>query len=299
MTFELYNDWFKAAGEKEVPDKLEQLKGVIVKLPPENYTNLRYLVLFLARLCEHQDVNKMSPRNIAIVLGPNLLWPRTEGVDPPLDMASASSVQVVMVIEPLIQHANSLFPGAVDFGIPEPQEGTDQTAPLSPLSESGSEEGTAVTGLCSSPPSHSNSSSSSKERSDPVIVKSGSLIHRTTVWENPTSDPTSQNHTQNQNQNPTSKLTQTQQSLPPKPTLDQECKAKRSFQQHKTTLTQAKEPQPRNCPIAKPRASCPPLIQVTAPKTQPRLAMKPQASPNNNAKPKSATLGEIQVMITC
>lgn len=38
----------------------------------------RYLIKFLARLSEYQDANKMTPGNMAIVLGPNLLWTHTE-----------------------------------------------------------------------------------------------------------------------------------------------------------------------------------------------------------------------------
>uniref|UniRef100_A0A8C7UPP5 SH3-domain binding protein 1 n=1 Tax=Oncorhynchus mykiss TaxID=8022 RepID=A0A8C7UPP5_ONCMY len=110
MTFELYNDWFQAAGEKELTDKLEQFKIVLKKLPSENYNNLRYLVQFLSCLSEQQAVNRMSPSNIAIVLGPNLLWPHMEGEAALLDMASASSVQVVAVVEPLIKYSSSLFP---------------------------------------------------------------------------------------------------------------------------------------------------------------------------------------------
>nr|XP_015215115.1 PREDICTED: SH3 domain-binding protein 1-like [Lepisosteus oculatus] len=79
MTFELYSDWFEAAGEKNVSVRLDRLREVCGRLPPENYNNLRYLVKFLAKLAEHQEVNKMTPSNIAIVLGPNLLWPRSEG----------------------------------------------------------------------------------------------------------------------------------------------------------------------------------------------------------------------------
>ncbi|KAJ6658998.1 hypothetical protein lerEdw1_019635 [Lerista edwardsae] len=118
MTFELYDDWLKAA---------------------------RYLIRFLAKLAEHQEVNKMTPSNIAIVLGPNLLWPQqTEGCCVPpcsdnqkeykkqlllekynitswcqvqLDVASVSSIQVVGVVEPLIQNADILFPGEIDFSI--------------------------------------------------------------------------------------------------------------------------------------------------------------------------------------
>ncbi|CAN9508975.1 unnamed protein product [Ophioblennius macclurei] len=117
MTFELYNDWFAAAGGKDLTEKLEQFKLILKKLPPENYNNLRYLVQFLSLLSEQQAVNKMTPSNIAIVLGPNLLWPRAEGETLSLDMASASSVQVVTVIEPLIQYSASLFPEEVSFEV--------------------------------------------------------------------------------------------------------------------------------------------------------------------------------------
>jgi hypothetical protein len=34
----------------------------------------RYLVKFLSKLTEKSDINKMTPSNIAIVIGPNLLW---------------------------------------------------------------------------------------------------------------------------------------------------------------------------------------------------------------------------------
>ncbi|KAJ8251615.1 hypothetical protein GJAV_G00223250 [Gymnothorax javanicus] len=212
MTFELYSDWFKAAGEKEVADKLEQLKSALGKLPPENYSNLRYLVQFLSRLSEHQSVNKMSPSNIAIVLGPNLLWRRSEGEDSLQDMASASSVQVVTVIEPLIQHANILFPEAVDFEVPEPV-GVEPPAPVTSGSKSGTEEAPAA--MASSLPTNTESSLKPKGGSAPSVEKSGPLSHRTTVWENPTqnqnpslnkqplerpsSEQSSQNHIPNQN----------------------------------------------------------------------------------------------------
>lgn len=39
----------------------------------------RYLVKFLTKLAQDSEVNKMTPSNIAIVLGPNLMWAKTEG----------------------------------------------------------------------------------------------------------------------------------------------------------------------------------------------------------------------------
>ena len=39
----------------------------------------RYLIKFLAKLVERSEVNKMTPGNIAIVIGPNLIWPEGDG----------------------------------------------------------------------------------------------------------------------------------------------------------------------------------------------------------------------------
>ena len=51
---------------------------MVNKLPKNNHTNVKYLVKFLAKLSAKSDVNKMTPGNIAIVFGPNLLWSHSE-----------------------------------------------------------------------------------------------------------------------------------------------------------------------------------------------------------------------------
>uniref|UniRef100_UPI0037E84FBC SH3 domain-binding protein 1 isoform X2 n=1 Tax=Semicossyphus pulcher TaxID=241346 RepID=UPI0037E84FBC len=210
MTFELYNDWFKAAGEKDTTEKLEQFKVLLKELPPENYNNLRYLVQFLSLLSEQQALNKMTPSNIAIVLGPNLLWPRAEGEAALFDMAAASSVQVVMVIEPLIQYSSSLFPEAVSFEIPELPEVPDATlsAPVAQsliserekLSRTVSSSSSTASSCSSYHPSLSKSNSSASQDSGSFfLVKSGSLSRSgTSTWASPvaeTSAPTHQNTT--------------------------------------------------------------------------------------------------------
>ncbi|XP_054623951.1 SH3 domain-binding protein 1 isoform X3 [Dunckerocampus dactyliophorus] len=166
MTSELYNDWFKAAGEKDISDKLEQFRALLKKLPPENYNNLRYLVQFLSLLSQQQSANKMTPSNIAIVLGPNLLWPQAEGEVPLLDMASASSVQVVTVIEPLIQYSATLFPEGLSFEVPElPEVQVDPLVQSSvsewaPMSRTASSSSTASSCSHHLPLSKTNSTSS-------------------------------------------------------------------------------------------------------------------------------------------
>ncbi|XP_032500287.1 SH3 domain-binding protein 1 isoform X1 [Phocoena sinus] len=129
MTFDLYDDWMRAASLKEPGARLEALQEVCSRLPRENLSNLRYLMKFLALLAEAQEVNKMTPSNIAIVLGPNLLWPpEKEGDLAQLDAASVSSIQVVGMVEALIQNADTLFPGDINFNVsglfsaPAPQD---------------------------------------------------------------------------------------------------------------------------------------------------------------------------------
>lgn len=118
MTFDLYDDWMRAASLKDLGARLDALQQVCSRLPQENLNNLRYLMKFLAQLANEQEVNKMTPSNIAIVLGPNLLWPpEKEGDQAQLDAASVSSIQVVGVVEALIQSADALFPGDINFNM--------------------------------------------------------------------------------------------------------------------------------------------------------------------------------------
>uniref|UniRef100_A0A8D3A7T8 Rho GTPase-activating protein 17 n=1 Tax=Scophthalmus maximus TaxID=52904 RepID=A0A8D3A7T8_SCOMX len=115
MTHQLYDEWNQASSVSDPDKRLQALWVVCDKLPKNNKSNLRYLVKFLAKLALDSEVNKMNPSNIAIVLGPNLLWAKTEGSL--AEMAAATSVHVVAIIEPIIQHADWFFPEDVDFNV--------------------------------------------------------------------------------------------------------------------------------------------------------------------------------------
>ncbi|XP_059975924.1 rho GTPase-activating protein 17 isoform X4 [Mesoplodon densirostris] len=117
MTFNLYEEWTQVASVQDQDKKLQDLWRTCQKLPPQNFVNFRYLIKFLAKLAQTSDINKMTPSNIAIVLGPNLLWAKNEGTL--AEMAAATSVHVVAVIEPIIQHANWFFPEEVEFNVSE------------------------------------------------------------------------------------------------------------------------------------------------------------------------------------
>ncbi|KTF90493.1 hypothetical protein cypCar_00002167 [Cyprinus carpio] len=115
MTYQLYEEWIQASSISDPDKRLQGLWVVCDMLPKANKTNFRYLVKFLAKLSLESDVNKMTASNIAIVLGPNLLWAKTEGSL--AEMAAATSVHVVSIIELIINHASWFFPEDVDFNV--------------------------------------------------------------------------------------------------------------------------------------------------------------------------------------
>ncbi|KAI1896016.1 hypothetical protein AGOR_G00090460 [Albula goreensis] len=115
MTFQLYEEWIQASNVPDPDKRLQALWVTCDQLPKNNKANFRYLVKFLAKLAQDSEVNKMTPSNIAIVLGPNLLWSKTEGTL--AEMAAATSVHVVTIIEPIIQHADWFFPDDVEFNV--------------------------------------------------------------------------------------------------------------------------------------------------------------------------------------
>ncbi|CAJ1075182.1 rho GTPase-activating protein 44 isoform X4 [Xyrichtys novacula] len=115
MTTELYDEWIQASNVQDMDKRLQALMAACEKLPTDNLNNFRYLIKFLAKLTEYQDANKMTPGNMAIVLGPNLLWTHTE---PNMtEMMTTLSLQIVSIIEPIIQHADWFFPGEIEFNL--------------------------------------------------------------------------------------------------------------------------------------------------------------------------------------
>ncbi|GAB6032642.1 Rho GTPase-activating protein 44, variant 2 [Chamberlinius hualienensis] len=116
MTFELYDDWMEIAKFSDKEFKLEAIKKILPKMPKSNYDNLRYLIKFLAKVASFQDVNKMSSQNLAIVIAINLIWSIDEEQ---LGMNMSLATMRSAIVDLLISHADELFPGEEDFGVPQ------------------------------------------------------------------------------------------------------------------------------------------------------------------------------------
>ncbi|KAL5473106.1 hypothetical protein EMCRGX_G027551 [Ephydatia muelleri] len=129
LKFELYSEWLKAAGIGDINERLQAIWKVKQKLPKQNLDNLKYLITFCKELVQHSEATKMGASNIAIVIGPNLLWQK-ENEDDPGSMFSGLVVDTAMqtrLVETMIEHCDWLFQDAQDEYLP-----TNTTPPATP-----------------------------------------------------------------------------------------------------------------------------------------------------------------------
>uniref|UniRef100_T1IH04 Rho-GAP domain-containing protein n=1 Tax=Strigamia maritima TaxID=126957 RepID=T1IH04_STRMM len=116
LTHELYSEWMQATRITDIDARLQALWVVLRKLPEPYMANLRYLIKFLSHLAANHEVNKMSSQNIALVMGPNLLWAPDDAAIMNMTMANAFST----IADHLITQADWFFPGEVEFFVSSP-----------------------------------------------------------------------------------------------------------------------------------------------------------------------------------
>lgn len=76
---------------------LKSLKILIKQIPDDNYRLLDYLTQFLSEISKHQEVNKMTEMNIALIFGTNIL--RGEDNSPEFEMATQNlTTHVVLAL---------------------------------------------------------------------------------------------------------------------------------------------------------------------------------------------------------
>lgn len=101
LTSEHYPALIDAA---RIPDDLirrDSLHAIINALPDPNYATLRALVLHLHRVDEHQEANRMTPTNLAVVFAPTLMGPHS-------GQMSEAGLQP-KVIETILHNAMQIF----------------------------------------------------------------------------------------------------------------------------------------------------------------------------------------------
>ncbi|XP_047664053.1 GEM-interacting protein isoform X1 [Tachysurus fulvidraco] len=120
LTFDLYTDFINTGKEIQrlterehsaesaqiIENILSNLKQILARLPPCNYSTLQYMMAHLFRISECEE-NKMSPGNLGIVFGPTLLRPLVSG-DVSMIALLESSYQALL-LEFMISHHDQIF----------------------------------------------------------------------------------------------------------------------------------------------------------------------------------------------
>ncbi|XP_022209924.2 rho GTPase-activating protein 92B [Drosophila obscura] len=118
LTYNLYKDFIRIAERHTENERKTEIKAILGKLPKENYANLRYLTRFLSLVQQRSVHNKMSSQNLAIVMSPNMLWPRIDKssnaqADYIGQVNSSSAANII--VELLISQWDYFFTGDVEF----------------------------------------------------------------------------------------------------------------------------------------------------------------------------------------
>ncbi len=103
ITFGLYDAFVRTVDIADEFARIRIVQDILEELPPVHFASVKTLFVHLQNVTRHADQNLMSPRNLAVVLGPTVIWDET-GDREMLDMhRKTQSIQF------LIEHADEMF----------------------------------------------------------------------------------------------------------------------------------------------------------------------------------------------
>lgn len=104
MTHTLYANFVEAVKCDNETARLQELSGIVKKLPVANREMLKVLIGHLAKVAAKHETNLMTAANLGVVFGPTLLRPREETVASIMDIKFCNEV-----VEILIQNCDNFF----------------------------------------------------------------------------------------------------------------------------------------------------------------------------------------------
>ncbi|XP_078520167.1 beta-chimaerin isoform X1 [Lissotriton helveticus] len=105
ITYEAYPKLIEAAKLSDPDKRLEAVHEALTLLPPAHFETLRYLMIHLKKVTQHEKENLMSPENLGIVFGPTLMRPPEEST-----LATLSDMRYQkQLVQTLIENEDVLF----------------------------------------------------------------------------------------------------------------------------------------------------------------------------------------------
>ncbi|GCB70232.1 hypothetical protein scyTo_0010728 [Scyliorhinus torazame] len=122
---ELYDSWMAAMERENINERTAEIKQLLTKLPSHNCLLLRYLFCVLYYINKHSEVNKMDAHNLAVCIGPNMLWPNKPVAS---ELEIEVHARVVNLMQFLIENCCLIFGDDITTLLDRPAKGlTDNT----------------------------------------------------------------------------------------------------------------------------------------------------------------------------
>ena len=103
----VYDRWIKVVSLNSREAKIREIRYILKEeLPSKVVVNIQYMVKFLSEITGKCKINKMTPGNLGIVLGPTLL--RQSGSAAASELVNTD--KVIKVISILVENYNEIFP---------------------------------------------------------------------------------------------------------------------------------------------------------------------------------------------
>lgn len=101
----MYDQWLESSSKTDQEDRISSLRQLVGGLPQCNLLLLRHLICVLRRIDRSSEQTKMTSRNLALCLGPSLLWSKTTT----LDNQAKDVDRTAATVKALIDHAPDIF----------------------------------------------------------------------------------------------------------------------------------------------------------------------------------------------
>lgn len=107
MTYQAYKPATQINIEDGKDACVQAIKAIVSAMPEQNFKLLKHLMTFLNLVAQFDKQNKMTAANLAIVFGPNLLFPAEESIESILNIPKLNIVFQIM-----LENYGEVFPSA-------------------------------------------------------------------------------------------------------------------------------------------------------------------------------------------
>nr|XP_058961156.1 rho GTPase-activating protein 15-like isoform X2 [Pocillopora verrucosa] len=99
IPYDFFSGFVEAIKQSTRKSKLTAMRSLAVQMPKVNGETLKLLLRHLRKLMDQSEENRMNAQNLAIVWGPNLMWPRYDSGDIAVNMVHQNQIIEFLLLE--------------------------------------------------------------------------------------------------------------------------------------------------------------------------------------------------------